>query len=39
MLEVETKITEKDLDMFAKRVLPLIEKFYMDEENQKEFEV
>ncbi len=38
MLEITTKITDKDLEVFAKRVLPVIEQFYMDESNQKEFE-
>lgn len=38
MLEIQTKITEKDLEIFAKRVLPVIEQFYMDEDNQQEFE-
>lgn len=38
MIKLETTITDKELDEFARRILPVVKDFFMDEAVQKEFQ-
>lgn len=38
MIKMETTITDKELDQFARRILPVVKDFFMDEDIKREFE-